>query len=126
MSDALSFGFSGVMLRGSGLSWDLRKISGYDIYSKVDFDIPVGTKGDCYDRYLIRVEEMRQSLKIIFQVLNQIPFGLVKLEDRKVVPPARGLLKTNMEALIHHFKYYTEGLFYTLRRSVCSGGSTQR
>ena len=97
------------MLRGSGIPWDLRKTQPYDIYDRVEFDVPVGVKGDCYDRYLIRVEEMRQSLRIIHQCLNQMPEGPVKTDDRKITPPSRANMKQSMEALIHHFKLYSEG-----------------
>uniref|UniRef100_A0A0N5AS14 Complex I-49kD n=1 Tax=Syphacia muris TaxID=451379 RepID=A0A0N5AS14_9BILA len=107
--DALNLGFSGVMLRGSGIKWDVRKAAPYDAYGEVDFDVPVGTKGDCYDRYLCRVEEMRQSLRIVHQCLNKIPAGEVKIDDYKIAPPKRAEMKTNMEALIHHFKFFTEG-----------------
>jgi NADH dehydrogenase I D subunit len=108
-SQALNWGFSGVMLRGSGISWDLRKMSPYEVYEKLDFNVPIGKNGDCYDRYLIRVQEMRESLKLIFQCLNDIPVGFIKSEDRKLVPPSRAHMKSNMESLIHHFKLYTEG-----------------
>ncbi|XP_035724379.1 NADH-ubiquinone oxidoreductase 49 kDa subunit-like isoform X1 [Vespa mandarinia] len=108
-ADALNMGFSGVMLRGSGIKWDLRKTAPYDAYDLVDFDVPVGVNGDCYDRYLIRVEEMRQSLRIIEQCLNKMPSGEVRCDDAKVVPPRREEMKTSMEALIHHFKLYTQG-----------------
>jgi len=107
--DALNWGFSGVMLRGSGIAWDLRKTQPYDIYSKIDFSIPIGQNGDCFDRYLIRVEEMRQSLKIINFCLNNIPNGLVKINNNKLISPSRAQMKHSMEALIHHFKLYTEG-----------------
>ncbi|CAB3368871.1 Hypothetical predicted protein [Cloeon dipterum] len=107
--DALNYGFSGVMLRGSGIKWDLRKSQPYDAYDKVDFEVPIGTKGDCYDRYLIRAEEMRQSLRIIEQCLNQMPAGDIRTDDAKVCPPTRSEMKTSMEALIHHFKLYTQG-----------------
>jgi NADH dehydrogenase (ubiquinone) Fe-S protein 2 len=106
---ALDWGFSGVMLRGSGVSWDLRKTQPYDVYDKINFDVPVGTRGDCYDRYLIRVEEMRQSLRIIMQSLNQLPQGVIKVDDKKITPPSRSQMKQSMESLIHHFKLYTEG-----------------
>ena len=108
---ALQLGFTGPMLRGSGVEWDLRKKQTYDIYDRVEFDIPVGTNGDCYDRYLVRVEEMRQSNRIIKQCvdwLNQNP-GPVILDDPKLVPPKREDMKGDMEALIHHFKLFTEG-----------------
>jgi len=106
---ALNWGFSGVMLRGSGVSWDLRKSQPYEIYKDINFCIPVGKNGDCYDRYLIRVEEMRQSLNIIEYCLNHIPTGCIKVDDRKIVPPSREYMKSSMESLIHHFKLYTEG-----------------
>ena len=108
-TDALAWGFSGPMLRASGIAWDLRKTQPYDVYDKLDFDIPVGTQGDCYDRYLIRVEEMRQSIKIIAQCLNNMPSGMIKSDDRKITPPSRIQMKQSMESLIHHFKLYTEG-----------------
>ena len=108
---ALQLGFTGPMLRGSGIEWDLRKKQSYDIYDKIDFDIPVGTNGDCYDRYLVRIEEMRQSNRIIRQCvdwLKQNP-GPVILDDHKLAPPKREEMKGDMEALIHHFKLFTEG-----------------
>ena len=107
--NAVEWGFSGVMLRGSGISWDLRKNQPYEIYSNLDFSIPVGSSGDCYDRYLLRVEEMRQSLYIISQCLNIIKEGPIKSDDYKISPPSRSEMKNSMEAVIHHFKYYTEG-----------------
>jgi len=106
---AKAWGFSGVMLRGSGVDWDLRKSQPYEIYDELEFDVPVGTKGDCYDRYNCRVEEMRQSLRIIQQCLNKMPSGPVRVDDHKVTPPSRMQMKDSMEALIHHFKLYTEG-----------------
>lgn len=106
---ALDWGFSGVMLRGSGVSWDLRKTQPYDVYNKMNFDIPVGIRGDCYDRYLIRIEEMRQSLRIIMQCINELPQGVIKVDDKKITPPSRSQMKQSMESLIHHFKHYTEG-----------------
>ena len=108
--NALNFGFSGVMLRGSGISWDLRKTQPYEIYNDIEFDIPIGTNGDCYDRYLIRIEEMRQSLRIIFQVLNKIPNGPIKIDNQKIINPDRIKIKNSMESLIHHFKYYSENI----------------
>lgn len=108
-SDALDWGFSGPMLRASGVSWDLRKNQPYDAYDKVQFKVPVGVKGDCYDRYLVRVEEMRQSVSIIEQCLNQMPTGEICVDDRKITPPSRSNMKQSMEALIHHFKLYSEG-----------------
>ncbi|MCR9221938.1 MAG: NADH-quinone oxidoreductase subunit D [Alphaproteobacteria bacterium] len=107
--EALAWGMTGPVLRGSGVAWDLRKAQPYAMYERMDFDIPVGKNGDCYSRYLVRVEEMRQSLKIIKQCLEQIKEGPVLTEDGKVAPPRRGEMKRSMEALIHHFKLYTEG-----------------
>ena len=107
--EALEWGFSGVMVRGSGMAWDLRRSQPYEVYSELDFDIPVGKNGDCYDRYLIRMEEMRQSLRIMKQCIEMMPGGPVHSEDGKVVPPSRAEMKRSMEALIHHFKLYTEG-----------------
>ena len=108
-SDALDWGFSGVMLRGSGIKWDLRKSQPYEIYDNLKFNVPVGSNGDCYDRYLIRIFEMKESLKIIEQCLNEIPLGMVKTEDNKLTPPSRKNMKQSMESLIHHFKIYTQG-----------------
>ena len=108
-SSALDWGFSGVMLRGSGCPWDLRKTQPYDVYGSLDFQVPVGSCGDCYDRYLIRLEEMRQSVSIIMQCLNDMPDGMIKSNDRKLNPPSRSQMKQSMESLIHHFKLYTEG-----------------
>ncbi|MFP6705113.1 MAG: NADH-quinone oxidoreductase subunit D [Alphaproteobacteria bacterium] len=107
--EAMDWGFSGVMMRCTGLPWDLRKSQPYDGYEKYDFDIPVGKNGDCYDRYLCRVEEMRQSVIIIRQVLATMRDGPVISADHKVSPPARAEMKQSMEALINHFKLYTEG-----------------
>jgi NADH-quinone oxidoreductase subunit D len=113
LEDAWKWGFSGVMVRGSGAAWDLRKAQPYECYAELDFDIPVGKNGDCYDRYLIRMEEMRQSIRIMKQcikLLNQPDGkGPVSSTDGKIVPPKRGEMKRSMEALIHHFKLYTEG-----------------
>nr|QWK44477.1 NADH dehydrogenase subunit 7 [Cymathaere triplicata] len=108
--EAIDWGFSGVMLRGSGVRWDLRKNEPYDAYSELAFQGVVGKTGDCYDRYLVRVEEMRQSLSIIYQCLNKMPEGSVKVDDAKISPPSRADVKQSMEALIHHFKLYTEGV----------------
>ena len=107
--DAVDFGFTGPMLRASGVKWDLRKEETYEIYDKLDFEIPVGKNGDCYDRYFVRVEEMKESLKIIHQCIDNIPKGHVMIQNNKVTPPKRKLMKTSMESLIHHFKLYTEG-----------------
>ncbi|SDF10048.1 NADH-quinone oxidoreductase subunit D [Thalassobaculum litoreum] len=108
-AEALDLGFSGPVLRGAGAAWDLRTAQPYDSYEDFDFDIPIGKTGDCYARYLVRIEEMRQSLKIIHQAIDKMPDGPVKALDRKVTPPKRGEMKRSMEALIHHFKLYTEG-----------------
>jgi NADH dehydrogenase (ubiquinone) Fe-S protein 2 len=105
---ALAWGFTGVMMRGSGLSWDLRKNQPYEIYEDLEFDIPVGTNGDCYDRYCIRINEMRESLRLIIQCLNKLPEAPVVVDDAKIVPPSRIDMKESMESLIHHFKYFTE------------------
>ena len=112
---ALDWGFSGPMLRGSGIAWDLRKSQPYEIYDELKFDIPVGNNGDCYDRYLVRVEEMKQSLSIIQQCIALMPKGEVKTLDRKIAPPSREDMKSSMEALIHHFKLHTEG--YKVKKS---------
>jgi len=107
---ALNAGFSGVMVRGSGIPWDIRKLNPYEIYENIDFNIPVGINGDCFDRYLIRMEEMRQSINIIFQCLNQLTNSEYKFNDYKIIPPNRLQMKQNMEALIHHFKFFSEGM----------------
>jgi NADH-quinone oxidoreductase subunit D len=113
LSDAWAWGFSGVMVRGSGAAWDLRKAQPYECYSELDFDIPIGKNGDCYDRYHCRMEEMRQSIRIMKQCIAKLrePAGQgpVSVVDNKIVPPRRGEMKQSMEALIHHFKLYTEG-----------------
>lgn len=107
--EAKEWGFSGPMLRGSGLAWDLRKSQPYDVYHLMDFDIPIGKTGDCYARYLVRMEEMRQSLRIMDQCLKDMPKGPVMVDDHKIAPPRRADMKKSMESLIHHFKLYTEG-----------------
>lgn len=107
--EALDWGFSGPMLRGSDVAWDLRKAEPYDSYEEFDFDVPIGKTGDCYARYLIRMEEMYQSLKIMKQAIENMPDGDVKVNDYKVTPPPRAEMKSSMEAMIHHFKLYTEG-----------------
>lgn len=107
--DAFAWGFSGVMVRGSGIAWDLRRSQPYECYSDLEFEIPIGKHGDCYDRYLVRVEEMLQSVSIMKQCLDKMPDGPVLSDDGKVTPPRRTEMKTSMEALIHHFKLYTEG-----------------
>uniref|UniRef100_R9QTD2 NADH dehydrogenase [ubiquinone] iron-sulfur protein 2 n=1 Tax=Raphanus sativus TaxID=3726 RepID=R9QTD2_RAPSA len=106
---AKDWGFSGVMLRGPGICWDSRRAAPYDVHDQSDPDVPVGTRGDRYDRYCIRIEEMRQSLRIIVQCLNQMPSGMIKADDRKLCPPSRCRMKLSMESSIHHFELYTEG-----------------
>jgi len=108
--EATDWGFSGVLLRGSGINWDLRKQQPYEIYEQLKFNVFTGTHGDCYDRYLIRIFEMRESLSIILQCLNAIPEGPIKIDDKKITPPSRKDFKVSMESLIHHFKYFTEGV----------------
>ena len=98
------------MLRGSGIVWDLRKSQPYEIYNKLNFNVPVGNNGDCYDRYLVRIVEMKESLSILSQCLDKIPHGLIKISDGKLCPPSKVELKQSMEALIHHFKIYTNGI----------------
>ena len=107
--DAIKWGFSGPMIRAAGIPWDLRKSQPYDAYARMNFEVPVGTRGDCYDRFMVRVEEVRQSARIIKQCIAEMPEGPIASLDRKVVPPKRGEMKQSMEALIHHFKLYTEG-----------------
>jgi len=113
LQDCWNWGFSGVMVRGSGAAWDLRKSQPYECYAELEFDIPIGKNGDCFDRYLIRMEEMRQSVKIMKQCLDKLRSpegqGPHTVDDNKIVPPKRGEMKRSMEALIHHFKLYTEG-----------------
>jgi NADH-quinone oxidoreductase subunit D len=107
--DAIAWGMSGSSLRGSGVAWDIRKANPYTGYDEVEFDIPVGSNGDVYDRYLVRIEEMRQSIRILNQALKDVPSGPVMTSDRKIAPPPRAELDTSMESLIHHFKLFTEG-----------------
>jgi NADH-quinone oxidoreductase subunit D len=111
LEQALSWGLTGPLLRSTGYPWDLRKVQPYEIYDKLEFNIPLGKRGDCYDRYCIRIEEMRESLKIILQCLNQMPQGSVRVDDRKISAPSRVEMKTSMESLIHHFKLFSEGYF---------------
>ena len=108
-AEAEALGFSGVMLRSTGVAWDLRRAQPYECYSELDFQIPVGKNGDCYDRYVMRMEEMRQSTKIMKQCIEKMPSGPFVSDDNKIVPPRRSEMKSSMEALIHHFKLYTEG-----------------
>ncbi|CCG09323.1 NADH-quinone oxidoreductase subunit D [Pararhodospirillum photometricum] len=110
VEQALDWGFTGPVLRGCGVPWDLRKAQPYDAYADMDFDIPTGANGDCYDRYLVRMAEQRQSLRIIRQCIEKMPDGPVKTQDHKVTPPPRAAMKNSMEALIHHFKLFTEGV----------------
>ena len=117
--EALDWSFTGVLLRGSGVPWDLRRSQPYEIYSDIDFDIPVGINGDCYDRYLIRVNEMRESLKIISFCINNIPETPVKLDNFKITVPSKTNIKNSMESLISHFKLYTEG--FTVPRGEAYG-----
>ncbi|MBF0136594.1 MAG: NADH-quinone oxidoreductase subunit D [Magnetococcus sp. DMHC-1] len=117
---ALDLGFVGPMLRGSGIAWDLRKAEPYDVYDRLDFDIPVGKNGDCYDRYLVRVDELRQSVRIIRQCLEQMPGGPVKHENFKVSTPYRAEMREGMESLIHHFKLYSEGFVVPAGEIYCA------
>jgi NADH-quinone oxidoreductase subunit D len=107
--EAMDWGFSGPALRASGIAWDLRKSNPYDVYDELDFEVPIGKNGDCYDRYLVRVEEMYQSIKIIEQCITKIPAGPIKTDDPKIAPPSRAKMKESMESMINHFKLYTEG-----------------
>jgi NADH-quinone oxidoreductase subunit D len=107
--EAYAWGFSGPCIRASGVAWDIRKAEPYEVYDRMDFDIPVGKHGDCFDRFMIRIEEMKQSIRIMRQCLNEMPAGPIASLDRKIVPPKRAEMKSSMEALIHHFKLYTEG-----------------
>jgi NADH-quinone oxidoreductase subunit D len=108
-ADAIAWGFSGPNLRASNIPWDLRKSQPYDVYDRMKFDVIVGKHGDCYDRFMVRMEEMRQSVAMIRQCIAEMPEGPIASIDRKIVPPSRGEMKRSMEALIHHFKLYTEG-----------------
>ena len=107
--EALAWGFTGPMLRGSGVAWDLRKSQPYDVYDRMEFDVPVGKTGDCYARYLVRMQEILESNKIMRQCIQQMPDGPFKVDDRKISPPSRSEMKRGMEGMIHHFKLYTEG-----------------
>jgi len=118
---AMALGFTGPMLRGSGVEWDLRKKQPYEVYDRMEFDVPVGVNGDCYDRYLVRIEEFRQSNRIIRQCvewLRKNP-GPVMADNHKVAPPSRVAMKTNMEELIHHFKLFTEGMHVPAGEAYC-------
>lgn len=117
---ASSFSFSGVQVRSTGVKWDLRKTVPYESYSNFRFKVPYSLNGDCYDRYLLRVEELYQSNKIITQAINQIPQGLIKAENHKIVAPSRLDTKRSMESLIHHFKLYSSGLTITKSETYTS------
>ncbi|MCW5606324.1 MAG: NADH-quinone oxidoreductase subunit D, partial [Burkholderiales bacterium] len=119
---ALALGFSGPMLRGSGIEWDLRKKQPYEIYDRMAFDVPVGVNGDCYDRYLVRIEEMRQSNRIVRQCIQWLRAnpGPVMTDSHKVAPPSRVTMKQNMEELIHHFKLFTEGMHVPAGEAYCA------
>jgi len=108
-NQAVNYGFTGPILRASGIAWDIRKSSPYELYDMLDFNIFVGQYGDCYDRYLIRLYEMRESLRMLQQLIDSIPSGFVKTDDHKITPPSRAFMKFSMESLIHHFKLYSEG-----------------
>ena len=125
---AIALGFTGPMLRGSGVEWDLRKKQPYEVYDKMKFDIPVGVNGDCYDRYLVRMEEMRQSNTIIKQCIDWLRNnpGEVMLDNYKIAPPSRENMKMNMEELIHHFKLFTEGMHVPAGETYCAGGTPER
>ena len=118
--EAIDWGCSGPVLRSSGIAWDLRRSQPYDAYNKVDFEVPIGKKGDCFDRYLIRIEEMRQSIKIINQCLEQIKPGIISVNDNKITPPKRNTMKKSMESLIHHFKLFTEGYRVPAGETYCA------
>jgi NADH-quinone oxidoreductase subunit D len=118
--DCMDWGFSGIMVRGSGMPWDLRRSQPYEVYSELDFKIPLGKNGDCYDRYLCRVEEMYESVKIMRQCLEMMPEGPVMTTDNKFTPPRRAEMKQSMEALIHHFKLYTEGFHVPAGEAYCA------
>lgn len=120
LEEALDWSISGPLLRSTGFAWDLRKTQPYEVYENIHFDIPIGTRGDCYDRYCIRIEEMRQSLRIIFECLNQMPFGNVKVDDKKICAPYRLDVKTSMESLIHHFKFYSQGVSIPSNETYCA------
>ena len=124
--DALAWGFSGPMLRASNVAWDLRKAQPYEVYDRMEFDIPVGKNGDCWDRYLVRMLEMRESLRIMRQCLERMPEGPVRVADQKVTPPPRAEMKRSMEALIHHFKLYTEGVHVPAGRGLRRDREQQR
>jgi NADH:ubiquinone oxidoreductase subunit D len=108
-SGVIEHSLTGVVARSTGFPWDLRKYMSYEIYDRLNFAIALGKNGDCYDRYLVRIEEMRQSINIIKQCINQLPAGLIKVDDKKITPPSRNNLKASMESVIAHFKYFTDG-----------------
>ena len=123
--EAFDWGLTGPVLRGSGVSWDLRRSQPYEVYSELEFGVPVGSNGDCYERYLVRMEEMRQCVKIIAQCLEKMPEGPVKVQDNKITPPSRAVMKESMEALIHHFKLYTEGYHVPAGETYTRGGGAE-
>ena len=118
--EAIEWGCTGPVLRSAGVAWDLRRNQPYDAYDKVDFEVPVGKKGDCFDRYLIRIEEMRESIKIINQCLEKIQPGDIAVDDNKITPPKRNTMKKSMESLIHHFKLFTEGYRVPAGETYCA------
>ena len=118
--EAIDWGCTGPILRSAGVAWDLRRSQPYDAYDKVDFEIPIGKKGDCFDRYLVRIEEIRQSVSIIMQCLNQIKPGDISVDDNKITPPKRNQMKKSMESLIHHFNSYTQIYFFNNQISIKS------
>nr|YP_010577903.1 NADH dehydrogenase subunit 7 [Cryptomonas pyrenoidifera]UZP15123.1 NADH dehydrogenase subunit 7 [Cryptomonas pyrenoidifera] len=120
LEQALDWGLTGPLLRSTGCAWDLRKTQPYDVYDRIKFDVPVGSKGDCYDRYCIRIEEMRQSLRIIMQCIDEMPEGNIKIEDKKISPPSRADIKSSMESLIHHFKLFSEGFTVSTGEVYCA------
>nr|YP_009476734.1 NADH dehydrogenase subunit 7 [Cryptomonas curvata]AVM81227.1 NADH dehydrogenase subunit 7 [Cryptomonas curvata] len=120
LEQALDWGLTGPLLRSTGCAWDLRKTQPYDTYDKMNFDVPIGSKGDCYDRYCIRIEEMRQSLRIILQCINEMPEGNIKVENKKISPPSRSDIKSSMESLIHHFKLFSEGFVVSSGEVYCA------
>nr|YP_010835016.1 NADH dehydrogenase subunit 7 [Cryptomonas gyropyrenoidosa]WFQ82691.1 NADH dehydrogenase subunit 7 [Cryptomonas gyropyrenoidosa] len=120
LEQALDWGLTGPLLRSTGFAWDLRKTQPYDAYENIKFDVPVGTRGDCYDRYCIRIEEMRQSLRIIMQCLDKMPDGNIKADDGKISPPPRIEMKLDMESLIHHFKFYSQSFNVPKGEAYCS------
>jgi NADH dehydrogenase (ubiquinone) Fe-S protein 2 len=120
LEQALDWGLTGPLLRSTGFSWDLRKSQPYEVYKKLKFDVPIGTKGDCYDRYCIRIEEMRQSLRIVMQCIDEMPKGNIRSDNKKLSPPSRLDIKSSMESLIHHFKLFSEGFNVPRGETYCA------